>query len=63
MAPSIIVSRIGEGSLSQQTIDNLVPMKHAGRPEKVASLVGFLVFKLAGCIPGRIEDRALRIEI
>jgi 3-oxoacyl-[acyl-carrier protein] reductase len=54
VAPGIIASPMSEGAFSREAIDNLVPMKRAGKPEEVAALVAFLVSDRAGYISGQI---------
>ena len=54
IAPGIIASPMSEGIFTQELIDQLVPMKRAGRPEEVADLVSFITSERAGYISGQI---------
>jgi 3-oxoacyl-[acyl-carrier protein] reductase len=54
IAPGIIASAMTEGVFSKETIDRMVPMKRAGRPEEVADLVGFMASEQAAYISGQI---------
>lgn len=53
VAPGIIESEMAAG-ISAGQIEQLVPMKRAGKPEEVASLVAFLTSEQAGYISGQI---------
>jgi 3-oxoacyl-[acyl-carrier protein] reductase len=54
VAPGIIESAMANSAFTPETIDRIVPMKRAGRPEEVADLVGFLVSDSAAYISGQI---------
>jgi 3-oxoacyl-[acyl-carrier protein] reductase len=54
VAPGIIASPMSERAFPPDAIKQLVPMKRAGRPEEVASLVGFLASEDAAYISGQI---------
>lgn len=43
VAPGIIKGRINDQEFDAETVKNIVPMKRAGTPDEVASLVNFLV--------------------
>jgi len=54
VAPGIIEGQMTENSFDTQMIKNIVPMKRAGKPEEVASLVTFLCSDEASYISGQI---------
>lgn len=54
VAPGIIASPMTEASFPKETINNMVPMKRAGRPEEVADLIAFLASDRAAYISGQI---------
>lgn len=54
VAPGIIASPMSDKVFTKQLIEQLVPMKRAGRPEDVAELVQFLASEKAGYISGQI---------
>jgi 3-oxoacyl-[acyl-carrier protein] reductase len=54
VAPGIIASPMADAAFDKTMIDQLVPMKRAGKPEEVASLVAFLASKEAAYISGQI---------
>ncbi|MGQ2978502.1 MAG: SDR family oxidoreductase, partial [Polaromonas sp.] len=54
VAPGIINTAMTEGSFSAELINQMVPMKRAGKAEEVADLVGFLASEQAAYISGQI---------
>jgi 3-oxoacyl-[acyl-carrier protein] reductase len=54
VAPGIIASPMADAAFDKTMIDQMVPMKRAGKPEEVASLVAFLASKEAAYISGQI---------
>jgi 3-oxoacyl-[acyl-carrier protein] reductase len=54
VAPGIIRAPDGKVPIPKDRLKALVPMKHAGEPEDVAELVGFLASDGAGYITGQI---------
>ncbi|GAA5169964.1 3-oxoacyl-ACP reductase FabG [Viridibacterium curvum] len=53
VAPGVIESEMIEGAFDKETIDRIVPMKRAGKPEEVAALVAFLASESAAYISGQ----------
>jgi len=54
VAPGIIASPMIDGAFDEKAIHSLVPMKRAGEPEEVASLVDYLCSRKAGYITGQV---------
>jgi 3-oxoacyl-[acyl-carrier protein] reductase len=54
VAPGIIATGMSEAAFDKESIERLVPMKRAGKPEEVADLIGFLCSEQAAYITGQI---------
>ena len=54
VAPGLIHSPSTENAFTEKQIESMVPMKRAGQPEEVASVVGFLASEKAGYLSGQI---------
>jgi len=54
VAPGIIQTDMIDGVFDAKTIESMVPMKRAGRPEEVASVVSFLASEQASYLSGQI---------
>jgi 3-oxoacyl-[acyl-carrier protein] reductase len=54
VAPGLINSPATENAFTVEQIQSMVPMKRAGQPEEVASVVGFLASEKASYLSGQI---------
>ena len=54
VAPGIIISPMTESTFPKETINSMVPMKRAGKPEEIADLIAFLASDRAAYISGQI---------
>lgn len=54
VAPGIIISPMIVSAFPKEAINNMVPMKRAGKPEEVADLIAFLASDRAAYISGQI---------
>lgn len=54
VAPGIIITSMSESSFTPEAINQMVPMKRAGKPEEVADLISFLASDQATYITGQV---------
>jgi 3-oxoacyl-[acyl-carrier protein] reductase len=54
IAPGIIATPMSKGAFDDETIARMVPMKRAGLPEEVASLVSYLASDEAGYVTAQV---------
>ncbi len=54
VAPGLIQTASTERAFTKEQIERMVPMKRAGHPEEVASVVGFLASEKASYLSGQI---------
>jgi 3-oxoacyl-[acyl-carrier protein] reductase len=54
VAPGIIASPMADAAFDKAMIEQIVPMKRAGKPDEVAHLVSFLASDKAAYISGQI---------
>jgi 3-oxoacyl-[acyl-carrier protein] reductase len=54
VAPGVIAGQMSDQVFDEKTIKQIVPMKRAGSPDEVASLIGFLASDEAGYISGQV---------
>jgi 3-oxoacyl-[acyl-carrier protein] reductase len=54
VAPGVIAGQMSEQAFDDNMIKQIVPMKRAGSPDEVASLIGFLASDEAGYISGQV---------